>query len=162
MRILIDNREQCPLDFKIVGNVTQVIGTRLDVGDYACMMEPNSLNSVGHIPPIFFERKTIEDLFGTLTSGMERFKREIERSIVSKCKLYLIVEGTLSDVLAGSRFSQVNPDSIIKTVFTLKLKYDIHPIFCQDREEMKRYILETFESFGRNWKNAESPNPHTN
>lgn len=102
--------------------------------------------------PVCFERKSIGDLFGTLTNGHERFRKELDRAKENNFKIILIVEGTLSEVLAGYKHSSVKGSSILKTMFTLWMKYDLTPVFCPNRSEMKRFITETFEAIGRNFK----------
>jgi len=76
MKIFVDTREQTPLNF---GEESQV--KKLIVGDY-CPSEEFFSN-------LFVERKSLYDLAGTLTSGLDRFKREIERA--AELGLYLVV-----------------------------------------------------------------------
>ena len=115
-------------------------------GDYQAMLED------GTPIPISFDRKTPQDLYATLTSGNERFKREVERARKHNFTLYLIIEGSLSEIASGVGYSKVEPDTLIKTLFTFKVKYGVEPIFMNNRAEMKRYIIETFEAFARSWK----------
>ena len=146
MILKIDSREQTPLDFTVGGSVSRIDVTGLPFGDYWAAYE------TGQEMPVCFERKGISDLFGTLSGGMERFKRELERARDNNFKIILIVEGTLSEVIAGAKYSTVEGKSILKTMFTLWVKYDVVPVFCPNRSEMKRFILETFEAIGRNFK----------
>jgi len=141
--ILIDSREQTPLEFSH-SNIDGVYTRKLEVGDYGCEFKN------GYIPPVFFERKSIADLIGTLTSGMERFKKEIQRSKDSQCTLILIIEGSLLKCSKGIPYSKVDPWQVIKTVFTLFVKYGIIPVFCKNREEMSLYIAEYYSAIGRN------------
>lgn len=144
LTLKIDTREQKPLDFSETELFT-VVKEGLPVGDYWCAWPD------GKEMPICFERKSIPDLFGTLTGGIKRFKRELGRAVEFKLAVILIVEGTLSEVLAGIPHSTVKGESILKTVMTLWVKYDLIPVFCPNRSEMKRYILETFEAINRNY-----------
>ncbi len=152
MKILIDQQEKLPLDFKIAGNVTQVITKHLPFGDYWCELED------GTEVPIQFERKSIGDLYGTLShkEQIDRHKRKIEKAQAVGSQLYLIIEGCLTDILEGTRYSRVEPDPLVKRIFTFKVKYGFHPVFCRDREEMMRYMIETWEAWGRNWKKMEN------
>lgn len=75
MKIFIDTREQTPLSWAS-SEVKKLI-----VGDY-CPSEE-------FFSGIFAERKSLYDLAGTLTSGLDRFKREIERA--AELGLYLVV-----------------------------------------------------------------------
>lgn len=146
MIIQIDSREQAPLEFKIVGNVSKVETMGLLFGDYQAMLED------GTPIPIAWERKSIPDLYSTLTHGHDRFRRELERARQHAFQMYLIIEGSLSDVLEGVGHSKVEPDTLVKSIFTFKVRHELEPVFCKDRSEMVRYILETFEAFGRSWK----------
>lgn len=146
MIVTIDSREQRPLDFEVGGSVSRVVVDGLPFGDYWCAYEN------GKEMPICFERKTISDAVGTLTNGMERFKKELQRAKENNFKMVFIVEGTLSEMLVGSPHSQVEGKTIVKTMFTLWVKYDLTPVFCPNRSEMKRFMLETWEAVGRNFK----------
>jgi hypothetical protein len=75
MKIFVDTREQAPLTWPS-SEVKKLI-----VGDY-CPSEE-------FFSGIFVERKSLYDLAGTLTSGLDRFKREIERA--AELGLYLVV-----------------------------------------------------------------------
>jgi ERCC4-type nuclease len=88
MKIIVDTREQLPLEFQH-HYITEVINTKLEVGDYGCQLEN------GYRIPICFERKSISDLFGTLSAGYKRFKKEILRAKEAKVVLVIIIEGTL-------------------------------------------------------------------
>ena len=118
----------------------------LPFGDYACIGED------GTEIPIYFDRKTVADLFGTLGAGMERFKREITKATENGCQLILIVEGSMCDVIAGAEYSTISGDTTLKKMFSLFVRYGVIPVFCNNRSEMKRYIIEVFEAVGRNWK----------
>ena len=146
MILLVDSREQLPLEFEVKSNVSRIETVGLLFGDYQAMLED------GTVIPISFDRKTPQDLYATLTAGNDRFKREIERARKHNFTLYLIIEGSLSEILSGVGYSRVEPDTLVKTLFTFKVKHGVEPIFCNNRSEMKRYILETFEAFGRSWK----------
>ena len=75
MKIFVDTREQAPLTWPS-SEVKKLI-----VGDY-CPSEE-------FFSGIFVERKSLYDLAGTLTAGLDRFKREIERA--AELGLYLVV-----------------------------------------------------------------------
>lgn len=153
MRIMVDSREQKPIEFDVSGAISSVTTTGLPFADYWCEWEPGS-EKAGYSceMPVVFERKSIGDLFGTLGKGMERFKREIERAKENNVQMILIVEGSIRDVARGYEHSKREGDSILKTMFTLWVKYDLVPVFCNDRHEMRRFMIETWEACGRNFK----------
>lgn len=153
MIIKIDTKEKLPLPFKASPPITAVVVDGLPFADYWGEWEPGS-EKAGYSceMPVCFERKSIQDLFGTLTAGYERFKREVEKARKNNFKIVLIVEGSLSEVLAGTKYSKVEGKSILKTMFTLWAKYDVFPVFTNNRGEMTRFITETFDAIGRNYE----------
>lgn len=146
MRILVDTREQRPLKFTPSGALTEVQYVMLPVGDYAAEYLDGSRC------PVYFERKSLTDLWGTMTTGYARFKREMELAKAREIKLVLAIEGTIQNILAGCDYSQYAGESMIRKLMTLWLKYDLMPLFCGTREDMAYVIREFFESFGRNYK----------
>lgn len=147
MKILIDTREQKPLCF-VHEYVTEVVTTKLNVGDYGAEF------SDGVQPKVFFERKSIGDLFGTLGAGYPRFRKELERARDSGSLLFIVIEGSLSDVLKGYSHSTISGITILRKLWTLYWKYGVQFICCKDREEMSKYILECYFSIGRMKKGA--------
>lgn len=142
MIVLCDSREQLPLEFKhsyVEGAET----CALDVGDYGVRFQD------GHIPSIYFERKSITDLFGTLGKGYARFKKEIIRSKDNKSELIIIIEGTITDVLAGTRFTKIQGIQILRTILSLWNRYQIVSVFCKDRQEAALFIAEYYLAYAR-------------
>ena len=103
----------------------------------------------GTIPSVTFERKGLSDLISTLTKGHARFKKELARADKSGTKIILIVEGTLTKVLKGTKYSKYPGIQAVRTMMTLWLKYGLVPVFCKDRKEMATYIAEYFSAIGR-------------
>ena len=64
--------------------------------------------------------------------------------------LILVVEGTLQDVKFGHNYSEIKPESIIKTMFTLLVRYGVYPVFCVDRREMTEFITQFYWAEERN------------
>lgn len=136
MKIIVDSREQRPLVFnhKLI---TEVEVKGLSFGDYGAM-------SSGYQHPIVFERKSLNDLYSTLSNGYLRFKREIERAKEQNYKIIIIVEGSLKRILMGTVFSHRTPESIIYQLFTIRVRYDVETVFCPTREDMSEYITQFF------------------
>jgi ERCC4-type nuclease len=148
--ILRDTREQLPLKFEGISGVDKVEDIGLLYGDYTGML--GDLGRKMTQLPIFFERKSIPDLWGTMTRDYDRFKREMERARDHGHKLILVIEGTYSDVLAGFDRSQFTGESMAKKLATLHVKYDLDAWFCENRHVMARRIVETYLAIDRNWK----------
>ena len=137
MIVLVDTREQLPLQFSHP-YVEGVEKTTLAVGDYAVRYKD------GHIPGIIFERKSIPDLFGSLSSGYKRFRKEINKAQESNTELIIIIEGTTQDILKGTKYSQVTGVKILRTLLSIYENYHVGHIFFRNREEMSIYIAEKF------------------
>lgn len=143
LTLTIDSREQRPLDFSFETSTFNVVTEGMPVGDYWASLPD------GQEIPLVFERKTLQDLFGTLTTGMKRFKRELERAKEHGVQMVLIIEGSMRDVAKGVPYSTVDGSQILKTVFSLWVRHDLIPVFCNDRMEMARFITETFCAVAR-------------
>ena len=141
--ILADTREIKMLPFKPDSVFTDIERVALTVGDYSCRFLDGSTS------PVVFERKSLPDLFGTMTKGYSRFRREVIKAKELRLVLILIIEGSLSEVYQGLPYSKFSGDSCIQKLFTLWLKYDLMPVFCTSRVEMMAFIKETFEAVGR-------------
>ena len=142
MKVLIDNREQKPLTFNYPF-ISEIVKTTLTVGDYGIQFED------GYEPAVYFERKSIADLFSTLTSGHKRFKKEIERAKDNDIQLILVIEGTMSRVLNGSDYSTVKGIKILRVLITMWLRYGLSFMFFKGRDEMSKFIYEYFCGIGR-------------
>lgn len=139
MKIIIDSREQRPLTFGC-----DWLRKKLHVGDYCASFKDD------HLHDTVFERKSIGDLFTTLTFGYDRFRREINRAEIAKTRLIIVVEGTKEKVLKGYDHSARDPESIIKQLETIKSKYGVETIFFGNRVSMANYIHDYFfEEFER-------------
>jgi len=97
---------------------------------------------------VIFERKSITDLFGTLGKGYKRFKKEIVRAQNSSSSMAIIVEGTLTDVLAGHEHSKREGLSIVRQLNTIFFRYGISTVYCDGRDEMTEYIYQFYYSAG--------------
>jgi ERCC4-type nuclease len=146
MKIIVDTREQLPLEFNH-HYISEVIRKKLECGDYGCEYEDKS------ICPVYFERKSINDLFSTLSTGYKRFKKEILRAKTQHIVLLIIIEGTMSRILQGIDESQRSGNELLQQLFTLMLRYKIPFICCKNREEMTRWITEFYLAYGREYIN---------
>lgn len=98
-----DTREQTPLKLSC-----EVRKMKLSVGDYT-ISEP-------YFSDVFVERKSINDLVGTLSSGLERFEKEIQRARQLNGYIVVLVEGLFSEVYnyaPKTRFQQKVTGSFI-------------------------------------------------
>lgn len=118
------------------------------VGDYITVVE-----GYGHILPLLFERKTLNDIYGTLMNKgpRDRFHREIDRFYADPRfdQMIILIESTEEEFLTyapkfnGSKFNKyhigANVESRIQTLNSL-IARDIHVLFAGSREKaIKRY-----------------------
>jgi len=117
--ITIDTREQKPLVFKKISTNIE----KLEFGDYSC----DKLLAV--------ERKSLNDLVSTLSSGFERFCREIERCRESGGYLVVVTECDINKFLSFSysrvgRFAKAGSDFIFHRFRDICKKYPETVQFC--------------------------------
>lgn len=144
MVIICDSREQKCLDFSGIEGIEKIEELGLAYGDYSAIIH-------GKPTPIVFERKGFGDLWGTMTSGYERYKREMEKAKADNIKLVLLIEGSYSDVWNGFERSQFEGPSMLKKLAMLYVRYDHEYVFCETRRVMARRIADTFLAVERNW-----------
>ena len=135
--MISDSREQLPLDFSGLDGVDKVERIGLAFGDYTALVH-------GKQVPIVFDRKAIGDLFGTMTSGYDRWKVVMEKAKKANFKLILIIEGTYTDVWNGVEYSKFDGHSMLKKLAMLYVKYDLEYVFCENRRVMARRIADTY------------------
>jgi len=120
LNILIDTREQTPWHFP--PEMANVSRSKIDAGDYALLGDEFNFA---------IERKTLDDFVGTVSSGWERFLREIDRMIVFPA-MVIIVECKFSDINQSlHNHSKLSAGFINKRIAELTLK-GVSILFCND------------------------------
>lgn len=153
--IVVDTREQAPYDFGRVpareadGGGTVVIGTAregLATGDYSIR---------GLEDQVAVERKTLEDLYGTLGKGRQRFVREFER-LAELDHAAVVVEATWQEVCRPAEFrarwhSELDPRSAWGTIFAWSQRY---PVVWWLMGSRRMGEIATFEILERFWRES--------
>jgi ERCC4-type nuclease len=135
--VLVDTREQNP--WRFAGRTVRLKPQKLHVGDYSVQ----GMSSV-----VAVERKSVEDLFLTMTKGLERFERELERSMDMGLKfMAVVVEGDLQRVSLGSRFSWAEPDRVVAQLFKSCTRRGVAPYFCSGRLEAEQVAWNILHGF---------------
>jgi ERCC4-type nuclease len=136
--LIEDSREQTPLSFTKFSGVS-IIRQGLKTGDYSIQ---------GYEDAICFERKSVQDLVGTLIGGHERFLREMERMKDFEIK-YILVEHSPSIVYhyCNTHGWQNKFDIIIQSLLAYAYHYQVRVRFCKDREDMAKYIVTKAREF---------------
>ncbi len=119
LTIVCDTREQRPWKFSAAVRV--VVSTVPTGADYSVE---------GYEAEIGIERKSLQDLVGSLTVGRERFIRSL-RALSSRRYRAIIVECQLSQILWGDYRSKATPSSILGSICAITA--DFAPVlFCDD------------------------------
>lgn len=150
MRVIIDSREQDPLSFSLNEVVSEITVGKLDFGDYSAIYQDKEEWK----SPLFFTRKSIGDLYSTLANeeNHQRFKREMYRAKDSSAQLILAIEGTDQDIFDGHKYSKLPGQTMMKILDTLWMKYDLYPMFCENRRVMAWRMVNLWSTFRRHWK----------
>lgn len=131
MNIIVDTREQLPL-FK-----NNVIRFKLEVGDYSTTLLRHSF---------VIERKSGQDLYGSLVQGHVRFMNEIYRAERLGIELVIFVECSYETFVAkkfpgGSR-RVMSCEKLKKIVDTTMARRKVEVVWCASRDVLKRKVKE--------------------
>ena len=135
MIIIIDTREQIPYTFAEYD--VDVQPATLAAGDY-------SLAGLECLAAI--ERKELSDLIGCITTGRDRFTRELQRLKAYRCRA-VIIEADVGQVYAGDYRSKVKPQSVIGSISSWQTRYGVPFVWAGNRdqaEDMTFRLLHTF------------------
>ena len=93
------------------------------------------------------ERKSISDLFGTLSSRRENFEREIDRLSLQCRWSCVVIEGGYSHIL-NYRESGLDPASVIGSITAWQQRYpNVHWIPAGSRDMAERLTFRMLERF---------------
>lgn len=131
--LAIDSREQKPLKFENI----QTKPIKLAFGDYCFINEPYFSN-------VFIERKSIQDLWGTMSGGYERFNKEVERAKSQDGYLIVVVDYQFSKAQSynyNKKYSKATADFIFHRIRELMQSFDnIQFVFSGGRKESVELI----------------------
>ncbi|MFA5135712.1 MAG: ERCC4 domain-containing protein [Patescibacteria group bacterium] len=135
--ILIDTREQLPLRFT---RFASEVAT-LPVGDYGVKGF-----SDWQCPRFVVERKELNDLCGSLGNGRERFLREIEKMRQFEFRA-LVIEATEIQIQNHEYTSQILPASVFGTLDALRVRCNLHVLWCGDAVGAATQVENLVEKF---------------
>lgn len=123
--ILIDSREQTPLDFE---GLLPSKSASLYTGDY-------SIKGFEH--DFAVERKSLGDLASSIC--LKRFEKELHRLRGFKFKRLLIV-GSVRDAREGKYFSKLPPKALFAKLSAFEVRYDIPIAWESNRSHAARIV----------------------
>jgi len=138
--IIIDSREQNPYSFRSVGELAGVAVSGLKFGDYSIK---------DHTDLIFIERKNSAlEFYGNLGKERERFSNELEKAKHCKFK-FIIIEDKFSSLysssylankFSGNKYKHSSPRSILGSLSSFMLSFNINIIFSDNRENAQDLV----------------------
>jgi ERCC4-type nuclease len=103
----------------------------LQTGDYSAMIGDMTLEH-----EIVIERKaSLDELAGNLTADRQRFEDEMIRAKAEGLKVYLLIESaSLSDIFLHNYISKLEPKSLLASLLSWQVRYNITITFCKPSE----------------------------
>jgi ERCC4-type nuclease len=150
--VLVDSREQAPYTFDAIPPRAANAGKRLIVKTEYRGLKAGDYSIDGCEDEIAVERKSLEDLYGTLGGGRDRFEREFER--LAKMQFAaVVIEADTREIWRPKEFrpnwhSKLNPRTVEGTIVSWSLDYPtIHwwPMGSRRAAELRTFaVLEMF------------------
>lgn len=139
-KIYIDSREQKPLVFDRPSEIRA-----LKFGDYTFSDKEATGNC-------YVERKSVNDLIGTLSGGYDRFLREIERAKNDNAYFIILVEESFANCMSFNylphvfkKGTRVTPEFIFHNVREIiQNNLNLQFLFVQGRKEASRVLEKIF------------------
>jgi ERCC4-type nuclease len=143
--IIVDSREQLPFDFERFG--VETVRQGLTAGDY----------QIVGIPGVTIERKTGPDLYSCMSTGRDRFERELERLREYEFSA-VVCENTEGDLLSGA-YGRMSAKSIKATLVAWMTRFPTHWVFCPTRCWAEKTTFLILERFARDVCDGKRPQP---
>lgn len=164
MRVIIDTREQLPLPFESLG--CEIISKKLDEGDYSTVDLLEYEQATGEKTVRIERKRNTAELAGNLGKDFTRFEKELQRLLPYKRKI-LLCEFTYDDILKFPEGSgipknrwfrkgkngrmvknvRMTPQVIISKLEYIENIYDIEIIYCPNKFEAAKKVIEVFNVF---------------
>lgn len=149
--VIVDTREQLGYTFESVraDRGADPLQRPISIPYVRRFLPQGDYSIVGYETAVAIERKSLADLFGTLSRGRRRFEAELAR-LHSDCRFAaIVVEAEWSEILSGpADFSKLNPKTVFRSVLAWQQRYPrVHWVTVPGRipGEIATYrILERF------------------
>jgi ERCC4-type nuclease len=145
--VLVDSREQLPFSFSRFGNwIKEERRATLKTGDYSVE---------GMQDVLTLERKSLQDLIGTLIHGRRRFIEECERMTQFRWRA-ILVEASYEDVKSPYDhlgFTAAHPNGIAGSLDAVECKFHIPVIYTSQHRALAEEKAASWLSkmFTYNW-----------
>lgn len=123
--IICDSREQLPYDF---GGLLGADGKPLIVPTVVTGLASGDYSIQGMEDRIAIERKSLDDLYGSVTRGRERFEREITRLNELPGFAAVVIEASWAEIMAPAEHrpgweNRTDPRSVTGTILAWAIRY---------------------------------------
>lgn len=154
--VIVDSREQAPFHFNAIKTdegrdlIVPLVHRGLTSGDYSID---------GFETLISIERKSLRDFYGSISSGRERFEREIQRLNEMRVA-YVVIEADWNDILQPESFTKVPAKVATRTIQSWSIKYPrVHWMPCPSRRFAEVWTYRLCEMFHRQMKHEQEAEP---
>ena len=133
LTIVSDTREQ--VNGHVLGYFDKIgvahTTRKIDTGDYTAMLGDMTLEH-----DVVIERKAgLNELTGNFTIDRQRIEDEFTRAKAEGLKVFLVIENaSWTDILCHNYISQLKPQSLIATLLSWQVRFNITVTFCKTEE----------------------------
>ena len=157
LRVVIARNEQQPFDFEgFEAHLTTIKGT-LPVGDYSLdgyggrLVDGESQGKIVKVREPFgiaIERKQdLDELAQNLTSGRERFYREMLQIVRFRTRIIVVESGSEEMIKRGDYRSAIHPVAFMESIRSVQERYNIPIYFCNDRLTAQAVTFQALRRF---------------
>lgn len=151
--IVVDSREQLPYAFS---GMTGQVGEALAVPTIVKGLASGDYSIEGMEDQVAIERKSLDDLYGSVTWGRDRFEREIQRlnDLSAGGFAAVMIEATWPEIMSPLEYrpgweNRTEPRSVEGTIASWSIRYPrVHWWACGDRRGGE---LRTFSILRKFW-----------
>jgi ERCC4-type nuclease len=116
--VVIDTREQHPYTFEDI----TAAGRPVEVTTITAGLKSGDYSIQGHESEVAVERKSLQDLYSTLTAGRERFERELQR-LQDLAVSVVIVEASWHEIADPAFPTRANPASVTGSILAMQQRF---------------------------------------
>lgn len=148
--VAIDTREQAPFAFRGIHSDARQKRKLLLIPTTRKTLHTGDYSIEGYESEITIERKSLEDLYGTLGQGRDRFERELER-IASFQHAFVVVEASWMKILESPPpQTRLAPKSVYRSILAWQQRIPhLHWWACHTRRFAEITTFRILERFFR-------------
>ncbi len=150
--VIVDSREQAPFNFTGLEGEGRDAGRPVVVETRVEALESGDYSIAGHESKLSIERKSVNDFFGSIGGGRERFEREMERLAQLEFAA-VVIEGDWRELLIDRPNNVQIPGKVAsRTIASWSLRYHVHFFPMMGRRHAELF---TFQLLSMYWRQFE-------